>query len=104
MRVQTPHPRPSLFLKLVKMVQYMWEIRYIPNILGWTILVFIPKVRRVTQGIGLLEVIWKLVEAAIDTIIKVAVEFHDVLNGFWAVRGTGTAISKIKLEQELARV
>ena len=45
-----------------------------------------------------------MVEVVINTIIKVAVEFHDVLNGFWAVRGTGTAISKIKLEQELARV
>ncbi len=30
------------------------------------------------------------------------VEFHDSLHGFWAGRGTGTAIIKAKLAQQLA--
>ena len=57
----------------------MWEAGSIPTELGCTILVLITKVRDNTRGIGLLEVIQKLVEAVINTIIKVTVEFHDVL-------------------------
>ena len=56
------------------------------------------------QGIGLLEVIWKLAEAVIDTKIKYAVEFHDVLNAFWYRKGTETATLKLKLAQKLASV
>ena len=61
------------------MLQYMWEAGSIPTELGCTILVLITKVRDNTRGIGLLEVIQKLVEAVINTIIKVTVEFHDIL-------------------------
>ena len=57
----------------------MWEAGSIPTELGCTILVLITKVRDNTRGIGLLEVIQKLVEAVINTIIKVTVEFHGVL-------------------------
>ena len=57
----------------------MWEAGSIPTELGCTILVLITKVRDNTRGIGLLEVIQKLVEAVINTIVKVAVEFYDVL-------------------------
>ena len=57
----------------------MWEAGSIPTELGCTILVLITKVRDNMRGIGLLEVIQKLVEAVINTIIKVTVEFHDVL-------------------------
>ena len=45
-----------------------------------------------TQGIDLLEVVWKLVEAVIDTRIKPVVQFHDVFHRFSAGRGAGTAI------------
>ena len=40
----------------------------------------------------MLEVMWKVVEGVIDTLVKAAVQFHDVLHGFHAGRGTGTAI------------
>ena len=48
----------------------MWENGSIPTELGWTVLVLIPKNNPDTWGIGLLEVVWKVVEAVIDTRIK----------------------------------
>ena len=44
---------------------------------------------------------WKLVERVIDTCIKAAVQFHDVLHGFHAGRREGTAIMELKLAQDL---
>ena len=51
------------------------------------------------RDIGLLEVVWKLVEAVINTIVKAAVDFHGVLHGFGEVKRTGTAILELKLVQ-----
>ena len=55
---------------------------------SWTILVLIPKFSAYTQGVGLLEVLWKVVEAVVDTCIKRVVMFHDILHVFCACRGT----------------
>ena len=54
--------------------------------------------------VGLLEVIWKVVEAVIDTWIKTVVQFHDVLHRFFSGRGARTAIMELKIAQELASV
>ena len=56
------------------------------------------------RGIGLLEVVWKLIEAIIDTRVRSKVTLHDCLHGFTARRGTGTAIIEAKLQQELAGI
>ena len=40
----------------------------------------------------------------IDTRIKKAVTFHDVLHGFHIGRGMGTSIMELKLAQDLASV
>jgi len=52
-------------------------------------------------GIGLLEIVWKLITSIVDAMMKAKVEFHDVLHGFQAERGTGTAIIEAKLLQQL---
>ena len=44
--------------------------------------ILIPKDNTYNQGIGLLEVLWKVVDAIIDKHINKAVTFHDVLHGF----------------------
>ena len=64
-------------------------------------LVLIPKGNADTWGVGLLEIVWKVVEVVIDTYIKIVVNFHDVLHGFFTGRGSGTSIMEIKLAQEL---
>ena len=40
----------------------------------------------------------------INTWIKTVLQFHDVLHGFFAGRGKGTAIMELKISQELAIV
>ena len=43
-------------------------------------------------------------DSIIDTWINMAVMFHDVLYGFRSCRGTRTAITDIKMSQELASI
>ena len=80
-------------------VRYIWEYSTLPTDLSWTILVLLPKGNADTRSIGLLEVLWKLVESIIDTWIKTTVMFHDILHGFIACRGTGKAIMELKMAQ-----
>ena len=67
-------------------------------------MLIITKCNTDTWGIRLLEVVWKVVEAVIDTRINTVVQFHDVLHGFCAGRGTGTSIMELKITQELESV
>ena len=64
----------------------------------------LPKINSNTQGMGLIDVLWKVVEYIIDTRIKTVVTFHDVLNGFRASRGTGAAIMEINMAHEPASI
>ena len=79
----------------------MWDHRTLPTELSWTILVFIPKINTDTQGVVLLKILWKIVEAVISTWVKMAVQFHDVLHGFCARRGMGVAIMELKMAQDM---
>ena len=72
--------------------------------MGWTVLVLIPKGTTNTREIGLLETLWKVAEALIDTHLRASLQFHDVLHGSRAGRGKGTAITELKLAQELTRI
>ena len=67
-------------------------------------LVLISKGNADTRRIALLEVVWKVVEAVIDTRIKSVVQFHNVLQGFCAGRGAETAIMELKLAHDLESV
>ena len=89
---------------LVDTDQHMWQTGEIPQELGWTLLVLIPKGTKDTLGICLLETLWKVVEAPIDTCLRASLQFHDILHGFWYRRGMGTAIMELKFAQELSSV
>ena len=54
-------------MQLVDIFQYMWSTGYIPWELGCTILLLIPKGNTDNRGIGLLEKLWKVVKAIINT-------------------------------------
>ena len=71
---------------------------------GVDFLSLIPKSTTDTRGVVLLETLWKVVEALIDTHLRASLQFHYVLHWFQIRRGTGTAIMDLKLAQELARV
>ena len=60
-------------------------------------LVLVPKGYVDTHGYKLLEVVWKVVEAVIDTRIRSIFQFHNVLQNFCARRVSGTAIVDLKL-------
>ena len=77
----------------------MWQRRDIPRDLGWTILVIISKDNTYTQEIGMLKLLWKVVEAIIDTPMRESVRLHDILHGFRAGRGNETRIFGVKLVQ-----
>ena len=68
------------------------------------ILVLIPKGNTDTRGIGLLESLWKVLEAIIYTRLRESVCLHNVLHGFRAVMGTRAAVLELNVAQELARV
>ena len=82
----------------------MWDSRTLPTELSWTILVLLPKFHASTQGICLLEVLWNVVEAIIDTWINTVVKFYDVLHGFSSNRGMGVAIMDHNMAQDLASI
>ena len=60
----------------------MWDTGCIPTELVWSVLVLIPKGNADTWDIRLLELVWKVVEAVIESWIKSVVHFHNVLHGF----------------------
>ena len=72
--------------------------------MGWTILVLIPKGNKDTWGIGLLEILWNVVEAIINTCLWDSIQFHDLLYGLLAGRGTGASNMDLNIAQELSRV
>ena len=67
-------------------------------------MILIPEGNLDTRGIGILEVLWKLMEAVIDTRINRILFFHYVHHGFRGGVGTGTSIVELKLAQELESV
>ena len=89
---------------LVDIFQHIWRIVEIPQELGWTVLVIITKCIIDTWGIGLLETLWKVVEALIETRLRVSLQVHDYLHGFQARRGMMTDIMDLKLAQEFSSV
>ena len=57
--------------------------------LGWTVMVLIPNGNTDTHGIGLIELVRKEAEAAIDTWIKKLVNFTISCTGFAQRTGQG---------------
>jgi hypothetical protein len=68
-----------------------------PTELSCSVLVLIPKGSGGFRGIGLLEVAWKVVSVIIDARLKDEIQFHDLLHGFKAERGTVAATIEAKL-------
>ena len=73
----------------------------IPQWMLLDIVILIPKGTSGNfSGIGLLEVIWKLMEQVVDACLS-EIELHDYFHSFRAKRGTGTGIMEAKLIQQL---
>ena len=68
----------------------------------WQAVFLLPKGKGDYRGIGLVEVMWKVVAVVLNRRFTSSITFHDVLHGFRAGRGTGTATLKAKIIQQLA--
>ena len=62
------------------LVQHMWESSTLLADPSWNILVLLTKGNTDTPGIGMLEVLWKVVEDILDPQINMVVTFHNILN------------------------
>ena len=80
----------------------MWRMREIPQELEWTIVVLLPKGNTNTQELGLIDTLWKVVEALIDSRLCPSLQLHDVLHGLMDGRGKWTAKMELKLTKEIA--
>ena len=67
----------------------------------WQALVLIPKRNKDYRGIGLMEVVWKVVAAILNRRFTSSVTYHDALHGLRAGRGTGTTTLEAKVLQQL---
>jgi exonuclease III len=90
--------------KLVELVQHGFKTGDLPEAMAWSVMILLPKGDGDYRGIGLVEVIWKLIAAIINERLKESIDFHDALHGFRAGRGTGTATIEAKLCQQLAAI
>jgi len=88
---------------LVRLVESVWGNGMIPPKLRSKIIILIPKGRGDYPSIRLLELIWKILEKLLDQRLN-AIVLHESLHGCWNGRGTGTAIIKAKLAQQLAHL
>ncbi len=88
---------------LAWLIQAIWDEGRIPFQLGWVVTVLIPKGGRDYRDIGLLEPIWKVIEQVMDHRLEV-IALHDSLHSCCNGQGTGTAVIKAKLTQQLAHI
>ena len=68
----------------------------------WQAVVLIPKGKKDYRGIGLVEVMWKVVAAILNRRLTASITFYEFLHGFRAGRGKGTATLEANLLQQLA--
>ena len=68
----------------------------------WQVVVLIPKGGEDYRGIGLVEVMWKVVAVILNRRLTASITYHDFLHGFRAGRGTVTSTLEAKLLQQLA--
>jgi hypothetical protein len=98
------NPDTTKWDKVVALVQYIFETGRLPTQLTWCVLVAIPKPSGGFCGIGLLELMWKLIYSTIYSRMKENIQLQSALYGFRPGRGTGTASIEVKLIMQLATI
>ena len=89
--------------EFVKLCSSVWMTGTIPQQMCWVVTVKIPKGGGEYWGIGLLELIWKVLERVMDNWLENII-LHNSLHGCLARQGTGTGIIEAKLAQQLAHL
>ena len=76
--------------------------RLLAEEITWQSVVLITKGKGDYRGIGLVEVIWKVLAEILNQRLTSSITYHDFLHRFRAGCGTGTPTIKAKLLQQLA--
>ena len=85
--------------RFVELVRTAFRDRDLTEEATWKAVFLIPKGKKYYQGIGLVEVMWKVVAAILNRRFTSSITYHDALHGFRADSGTGTATLEAKLIQ-----
>ena len=88
--------------RVVDLIQAAFQDGKLPEEATWQAVVLIPKGKKEYWGIGLVEVMWKVVAEILNRRFTASITYHDFLHGFWAGCGTGTATLNANLFQQLA--
>ena len=88
--------------KVVELVQLAFRDGFIAEEAAWQAVVLIPKGGGDYCGIGLLEVIWKVVAVILNFCFTAAITYHDFLHRFRAGCGFGNATLEVKLLRQVA--
>ena len=88
--------------RVVDLVQLKFREVKLAEEATWQAVVLIPKGNKDYRGIGLVEVMWKVVAEILNHQLMASITFHNFLHGFWAGHGTGIATIKAKLLQQVA--
>ena len=86
----------------MEIIQTAFRDRELAEEVTWQAVVLIPKGKGDYRGIGLVEVMWKVVAVILNSRLTYSITFHDILHGLRAGCGTGTATIEVKLLQQLA--
>ena len=90
--------------KVVNLTQTYFWVQRVPTQKLWSTVVLLSKGNDNYQGIGLLEMSWKVIKSIINQWIASKVKFHNALHGFQANRGTDTVCIEAKLLQQLSKM
>ena len=98
---EDPREGAGNWTRFVDLVQTAFREGDLAEEANWQAVVLIPKGKNYYQGIGLVEVMWKVVVAIINRRFTATITYQDFLHGFRAGHGTGTTTLKAKLLQQL---
>ena len=100
-KTATEEEGKDLWGKVVELTQMAFRDGNLAEEATWLTVVLIPKGKGEFRGIGLVEVIWKLLTLILHRRLT-TIKLHDVLHGFREGCGTGTSTLEAKLLQQLA--
>ena len=77
--------------RVVELVQTAFRDGVLAKEATWQAVVLFPKGKKDHRGIGLVEVVWKVVVEILNRRFTSSITYHDALHGFRAGRGTRTS-------------
>ena len=95
-KTATEEEREDWWGKVVELTHTAFRDGNLAEEATWQTVVLIPKGKGEFWGIGLVELIWKLLTLILHRQLT-TIKLHDVLHGFREGRGTGTATLEAKL-------